>query len=205
MNNPSRACNIRQSSLNRWDSTSVISGSASMSSIIHERQKFTRDPSAPKYWDLLRIPYICPITNQFCEGGLDSSPSTVLQPFALARERPSRLLHIRHSAPAQKCRRIPRPSSVRLLPSLVVPPAIRRSSEHNKYQDKYTHDTFFIPSRSYCLKRTCCLKKPVLSTNNAPSCGAENPVARVYTVICEHDRFGLSWPLAELDGIQCSK
>lgn len=103
MNNPSRECNMRQSSLNRWDSTSVMSGSASMSSMIHVRQKFTRDPSAPKYWDLLRIPYMCPMTKQSCEGGLDGSPSIVSQPSALAREHPLRLLHIHHNALVPKC------------------------------------------------------------------------------------------------------
>jgi len=178
-----------------------------MSSMIHVRQKFTRDPSAPKYWDLLRTPYICPMTKQSCEGGLDGSRSISSQPSALARERPLRLLHIHHNAPVPKCRRIHRPSSVRLSLSLVVPPAvcIGHPSDHNKYQDKHTHNTLFIPSCSYCLQRICCLKKHVLGADSTPSCSAENPATRVYTVICEQDKFGFCWPLVELDGIQCPK
>jgi hypothetical protein len=110
---------------------------------------------------------------------LDGSPSTVSQPFGLATERPLRLLHIHHNALVQTCQRIPRPSSVKLPPSLVVPPAIRRSSEHNEYQEKHTHNTLLIPSCSYCLQGICCLKKPFLGADRAPSRSAESPATRV--------------------------
>lgn len=56
-NNPSSAFNIRQSSLNLWLSTSVISGKADISANICDNAASTRAPVALKYFVLFKTLY----------------------------------------------------------------------------------------------------------------------------------------------------